>query len=146
MWSRRTIGEWVCAYGEAVESRNCLWELTAAQMIDLILSWSPHATQTQCLFSIRHGLRLTRCLIFIGYTHAFLVSGKLFCWFYQRPDVSVNNIRRVHRRSRWYINPLFVRTTFAVYHIYQPSVRAGYDTRSVSKRSLTGLNSEFSFS
>ena len=27
-----------------------------------------------------------------------------------------------------------------------PSARAGYDTRSVFKRSLTGLNSEFSFS
>ena len=27
-----------------------------------------------------------------------------------------------------------------------PSARAGYDTRSISKRSLTGLNSEFSFS
>ena len=27
-----------------------------------------------------------------------------------------------------------------------PSARAGYDTRSTFKRSLTGLNSEFSFS
>ena len=27
--------------------------------------------------------------------------------------------------------------------IYQPSARAGYDTRSIFKRSLTGLNSEF---
>ena len=36
-------------------------------------------------------------------------------------------------------------------HIYiyiytNPSTRAGYDTRSIFKRSLTGLNSEFSFS
>ena len=30
--------------------------------------------------------------------------------------------------------------------IYQPSTRAGYDTRSIFKRSLTCLNSEFSFS
>ena len=30
--------------------------------------------------------------------------------------------------------------------IYHPSARAGYDTRSIFKRSLTGLNSEFSFS
>ena len=28
----------------------------------------------------------------------------------------------------------------------KPSARAGYDTRSIFKRSLTGLNSEFSFS
>ena len=27
-----------------------------------------------------------------------------------------------------------------------PSARAGYDTRSIFKRSLTGLNSEYSFS
>ena len=27
-----------------------------------------------------------------------------------------------------------------------PSARAGYDTRSIFKRSLTGLNAEFSFS
>ena len=27
-----------------------------------------------------------------------------------------------------------------------PSARAGYDTRSIFKRNLTGLNSEFSFS
>ena len=27
-----------------------------------------------------------------------------------------------------------------------PSAREGYDTRSIFKRSLTGLNSEFSFS
>ena len=27
-----------------------------------------------------------------------------------------------------------------------PSARAGYDTRSISKQSLTSLNSEFSFS
>ena len=34
-------------------------------------------------------------------------------------------------------------------HIYiftNPSARTGYDTRSIFKRSLTGLNSEFSFS
>ena len=36
---------------------------------------------------------------------------------------------------------------FDIYHIIftNPSARAGYDTRSIFKRSLTGLNSEFSF-
>ena len=32
-----------------------------------------------------------------------------------------------------------------VNHIYQPSAQAGYDTRSIFKWSLTGLDSEFSF-
>ena len=33
-----------------------------------------------------------------------------------------------------------------VSYLPNPSTRAGYDTRSIFKRSLTGLNSEFSFS
>ena len=33
-----------------------------------------------------------------------------------------------------------------IYIFTNPSARAGYDTRSIFKRSLTGLNSEFSFS
>ena len=32
------------------------------------------------------------------------------------------------------------------YYLPNPSARAGYDTRSIFKRSLTGFNSEFSFS
>ena len=35
---------------------------------------------------------------------------------------------------------------FAHSYLPNPSARAGYDTRSIFKRSLTGLNSEFSFS
>ena len=36
--------------------------------------------------------------------------------------------------------------SFSLSYLPNPSARAGYDTRSVFKRSLTGLNSEFSFS
>ena len=36
--------------------------------------------------------------------------------------------------------------TYKVVLFTNPSARAGYDTRSIFKRSLTGLNSEFSFS
>ena len=35
---------------------------------------------------------------------------------------------------------------YALSYLPNPSARAGYDTRSIFKRSLTGLNSEFSFS
>ena len=35
---------------------------------------------------------------------------------------------------------------FSIIILTNPSARAGYDTRSIFKRSLTGLNSEFSFS
>ena len=39
------------------------------------------------------------------------------------------------------MKPLISLTIFT-----NPSARAGYDTRAIFKRSLTGLNSEFSFS
>ncbi len=48
---------------------------------------------------------------------------------------------------------LFILLIFLIVKVYlmfilftNPSARAGYDTRSIFKRSLTGLNSEFSFS
>ena len=36
--------------------------------------------------------------------------------------------------------------SFQIIMFTNPSARAGYDTRSIFKRSLTGLNSEYSFS
>ena len=36
--------------------------------------------------------------------------------------------------------------SFTYTYLPNPSARAGYDTRLIFKRSLTGLNSEFSFS
>ena len=43
-------------------------------------------------------------------------------------------------------NSNFVRSNFWTYlYLPNPSARTGYDTRSIFKRSLTGLNSEFSF-
>ena len=35
---------------------------------------------------------------------------------------------------------------FSLSYLPNPSAREGYDTRSIFKRSLTGFNSEFSFS
>ena len=47
----------------------------------------------------------TQRLPFTG--HGFYPMQRLFpesfCWFYLRPDISVNNVRRVHHWSRWYI-------------------------------------------
>ena len=40
----------------------------------------------------------------------------------------------------------FHRIHFNLTIFTDPSARAGYDTRSIFKQSLTGLNSEFSFS
>ena len=48
--------------------------------------------------------------------------------------------------SATYINPLFKNKKCIVILFTNPSARAEYDTRSIFKRSLTGLNSKFSFS
>ena len=47
-----------------------------------------------------------------------------------------------------YISLIWQKEVFfnAIIIFTNPSTRAGYDTRSIFKRSLTGLNSEFSFS
>ena len=47
----------------------------------------------------------------------------------------------------WHINhyKLF-KALSSLSYLPNPSALAGYDTRSIFKRSLTGLNSEFSFS
>ena len=50
--------------------------------------------------------------------------------------VSLSATHRRHHQLRYDSRILFT----------NPSARAGYDTRSIFKRSLTGLNSEFSFS
>ena len=52
-----------------------------------------------------------------------------------RETVVQSQLESYQRLKKWYMI-LFT----------NPSARAGYDTRSVFKRSLTGLNSEFSFS
>ena len=51
-------------------------------------------------------------------------------------------------RQRFVVSRLVIVTRVAIYLILftNPSARTGYDTRSIFKRSLTGLNSEFSFS
>ena len=41
---------------------------------------------------------------------------------------------------------LYISQTIYLLYLPNPSARAGYDTKSIFKRSLTGLNSEFSFS
>ena len=46
----------------------------------------------------------------------------------------------------WFGVMVIFRWLFFSYIFTNPSARAGYDTRSIFKRSLTGLNSEFSFS
>ena len=44
------------------------------------------------------------------------------------------------------MNPIVLPPAMGRSYLPTPSARAGYDTRSIFKRSLTGLNSEFYFS
>ena len=50
-------------------------------------------------------------------------------------------VNEFHLQSRYYFRKGM--NSFIIFT--NPSARAGYDTRSIFKRGLTGLNSEFSF-
>ena len=52
-----------------------------------------------------HWSRFTHThFLYLGYhAHAFLFFWWSFCWFYLRPDGSINFIHQLHRRSREYI-------------------------------------------
>ena len=56
-------------------------------------------------------------------------------------SVQTEDVVKKTYQMRWTIE-----TNGEWYYLPNPSARAGYDTRSIFKRSLTGLNSEFSFS
>ena len=65
-------------------------------------------------------------------------------------DTYSNTHTCVYIQTYIFLNAYYTHTLIYTYTMYilftNPSVRAGYDTRSIFKRSLTGLNSEFSFS
>ena len=72
-------------------------------------------------------------------TPLYLIMKTISCWFYGTTKIiQLCTPSIAHRIS------LPVRNMFTIFTY--PSARAGYDTRSMFKRSLTGLNSEFSFS
>ena len=62
----------------------------------------------------------------------------------------ISNFNSIRIRFVYEYNPLLLLLSNTpwpgVVLFTNPSARAGYDTRSIFKRSLTGLNSEFSFS
>ena len=55
-------------------------------------------------------------------------------------------IIRSTRSTKGIRSPWFSINSYLLFIFTNPSARTGYDTRSIFKRSLTGLNSEFSFS
>ena len=57
-------------------------------------------------------------------------------------EPNLNLLPSVHGYSNLYIYVVILQLSY----LPNSSTRAGYDTRSIFKRSLTGLNSEFSFS
>ena len=63
-----------------------------------------------------------------------------------REDLKVMSIRRYSSFTKDPLLEPHYQMQCRVIIFTNPSVWAGYDTRSIFKRSLTGLNSEFSFS
>ena len=64
--------------------------------------------------------------------------------------VKLDNFRKIFKKNLrghfWELSNEFPNRIWFVFIFTNPSAQAGYDTRSIFKWSLTGLNSEFSFS
>ena len=78
----------------------------------------------------------------------FVLSIYLCCFFFPNPICQIfvlqsSNISQFDTRTKAWSTQW---KTSSVILFTNPSARAGYDTRSIFKRSLTGLSSEFSFS
>ena len=116
-WSRPTPMQFLPLIGHGLHPRNsCLSLVTAYTHATLASHWS-RPTSTHLLPLFGHDLHPSNsCLSLVtAYTHATLtfhwsrltptqgLFPESFRWFYIRPDVFVNNIRWIHRRSRWYI-------------------------------------------
>ena len=77
--------------------------------------------------------------------HIFIAN---FTLFLTNPS-SARSLQRLlflEHNSTNIFTPSVVLPSFKVCIFTNPSAREGYDTRSIFKRSLTGLNSQFSFS
>ena len=64
-------------------------------------------------------------------------------------DLALNNLQRLicHKTQQTIKTTHVINAVKILKYIFtNPSARAGYDTKSIFKQSLTGLNSEFSFS
>ena len=84
-------------------------------------------------FSIEEMRRLSRMYV---YTCTLIVS--------VMTEVVSDSLNDSQTRLNWLSDFYFLAVIFIIFT--DPSAQAGYDTRSIFKRSLTGLNLEFSFS
>ena len=66
-----------------------------------------------------------------------------YCIFMERYDYIYSCLNTY---AYLFLNTFGVYIMYIISYLPNPSARVGYDTRSVFKRSLAGLNSEFSFS
>ena len=83
--------------------------------------------------------------VYITFPHCVVTTG---VWLELKVQCHTNRLYRmvVLHVSMWCCSTKNVYLRILEVLFTNPSARAGYDTRSIFKRSLTGLNSEFSFS
>ena len=92
------------------------------------------------------------CILYIvtSFVHIILYILKRDVFILESDVSKIINFRIMKQQSRFVLGQLrygVVVLTEGYYpYLPNPSARAGYDTRSILKRSLAGLNSEFSFS
>ena len=112
-----------CSHWGAVGRHNYQQDPLQPKILDFISS-NFHATTCNVCLSLvtayTHATlafywprpKPTRCFPFSGLTYVQCLFPNSFCWFYSRPEVSVNNIRRVYRRSMWYITIVYHQHNF----------------------------------
>ena len=117
--------------------------LTSATIISLLKTTVRSETDgDKAIKNLQYQIHLRTYSIYNTHTHTHIyiyiyICGRVKCVCVYLPNPSARLNWPVC--SREFIP--FPRVLFT-----NPSARAGYDTRSIFKRSLTGLNSEFSFS
>ena len=89
----------------------------------------------------------THTHIYIALLLSLSLSLYIYIYIYVRARACVCVYTEPPRHDQDIMLNLFLKVVYLVwYYLPNPSARAGYDTRSIFKRTLTGLNSEFSFS
>ena len=121
-------------------------------------SWSPHHTQTHThtyiqLTSEDNGCGLSAYTLNEGFQMNLWecsMNGYCYRFFYPKLTYRAYTENRRDIDAGWFLLGIltFISVGNSIIYIYlpNPSTRAGYDTGSIFKWSVTGLNSDLSFS
>ena len=113
----------------------CLWLVIGTYILPFffpVICWSYLRTEISVTLSIGNKYSSRHHILYFSFLW------KPFCWCYLATALNLLCSSMAYYRGSRLFQRVFIFTN--------PSARAGYDTRPIFKRNLTGLNLEFSFS